>query len=267
MRNFFLFFFFLFFVVGTLAPLSLVSATCSLGASPLEMSANAKPGQTVEITWNLFNLRGDRATHVLIDKAEGADWEISYNPEAKTKQYEVSGIITDSLENFAMDKSEIVTTKPEPLPSGKLAYVAHPNSSLGYILVDKQMKISITLPENAEIGKEENFVFEAIGKCFGETGSVSASLATELKVKITPSTSYYEKPVQETTNQTSLGKQILNMISGEKQLSPVTMIASGFTLILVVIFIVLIIIARKKQIKKAVREEIKILTPGKKRKS
>jgi len=231
------------------------------------MTANAKPGQQVEITWNFFNLRGDRATHVLVNKTTGADWEIVYSPEAEIKKYEVSGILTDSSENFAMDKSEVVKIKPEPLPAGKLAYVVHPNSSEGFILVDKQMKILITIPENAKIGDKQDFVFEAVGKCFGETGAVSASLATELKVKITPSTSYYEKPVQETTNQTSLGKQILNMISGEKQLSPVTMIASGFTLILVVIFIVLIIIARKKQIKKAVREEIKILTPGKKRKS
>jgi len=262
MRNFFLFFFFLFFVVGTLAPLSLVSATCSLGASPLEMSANAKPGQTVEITWNLFNLRGDRATHVLIDKAEGADWEISYNPEAKTKQYEVSGIITDSLENFAMDKSEIVTTKPEPLPSGKLAYVAHPNSSLGYILVDKQMKISITLPENAEIGKEENFVFEAIGKCFGETGSVSASLATELKVKIIPTTEYYEKPVGEESKVTSLGKKIVDLFDNVK---PVYMITTGVTLILLIVFVVLIVLARRKQIEREVRKEAKILGISRKR--
>jgi hypothetical protein len=47
------------------------------------------------------------------------------------------------------------------------------------------MKILITLPENAKIGEKETFVFTALGRCFGETGSVSASLATELKVHIT----------------------------------------------------------------------------------
>jgi len=233
-----------------------VSAACSLGASPLEMSANAKPGQTVEIAWNFFNLRGDRPTHVLISKDSGADWQITYNPIAENKSYEVSGIITNSLENFAMDKSEIVMTKPEPLPSGKVAYVVHPNSSLGYILVDKQMKILITIPDDAEIGKAENFVFEALGKCFGETGTVSASLATELKVKITPSTEYYEKPVGETASVGSLGKKIVNLFDNVK---PVYMITIGLTLILLIVLVVLVVLARRKQIARGVKEEAKIL--------
>ncbi len=261
MKTFFSFFLFSFiFLVGTLAIVPLVSAACSLGASPLEMSANAKLGQTVEITWNFFNLRGDRPTHVLISKSGGADWEISYSPEAEIKQYEVSGIMQDSFENFAMDKSEIIKIKPEPLPSGKVAYVVHPNSSEGYILVDKQMKILITIPENAEIGKQEEFVFEAIGKCFGETGSVSASLATELKVKITPTTEYMKKEV--TTS--NLGKKIANLFSGE-QIKPVYMISTGITLILLIVFIVLVVLVRRKKIARGIKEEAKILGVSRKK--
>lgn len=239
----FVFFLFLFFLVGTLAPLSLVSATCSLGASPLEMSARAKPGQTVEIAWNILNLRGDRPTHVLVSKDSGADWDITYEPEAHTEQYEVSGILTDSNENFAVPKSVIVTEKPE----GKI-YVAHPNASLGYILVDKQIKIFVEVPENAEIGKQEEFVFTALGKCFGETGSVSASLATELKVKITPTLEYYEKPYEPEaeTKTTSIGRKILDLISEPSQMSPVTMIATGTSLILIIVLIVLVIVMRGK---------------------
>ena len=263
MKTFFSFFLFSFiFLVGTLAIVPFVNAACSLGASPLEMSARAKPGQTVEITWNLFNLRGDRPTHVLISKDSGLDWDISYSPEAETKQYEVSGIITNSLENFAMDKSEIVMTKPEPLPSGKVAYVVHPNASLGYILVDKQIKIYIEIPENAKIGKQEEFVFTALGKCFGETGSVSASLATELKVKIIPTTEYYEKPVGEESKVTSLGKKIVDLFDNVK---PVYMITTGVTLILLIVFVVLIVLARRKQIEREVRKEAKILGISRKR--
>lgn len=251
-KIFFIFIFFIFFIFlfG-----SLVSAICSLGASPLEMQARAKPGQIVEITWNFFNLRGDRATHVLVSKTEGADWEISYEPEAGIKQYEVSGMITDSNENFAMDKSEVVTIKPEPLPEGKVAYVVHPDSSLGYILVDKQIRISIEVPEDAEIGKEEEFVFEAIGKCFGETGSVSASLATELKVKITPTTDYYEKPV-----------------TGEKEkgISKLTgaVIGGGATGIFVVTILILLIVVLAllvKLKKRKIRSKGKTRNIGKKK--
>lgn len=193
-KLFFIFYFFLIFLflVGAIAPS--VSAICSIGASPLEMTANAKPGQTVELAWNIINLRGDRPTHVLISQTEGPNWKVEYNPEASIVEYEVAGILTETEETFAVPQSEVVKEKPDKLPSGKLAYIAHPNVSEGYILVDKQVKIYIEIPENAEIGKLEEFVFTAKGSCFGETGAVSASLATELKVKILPVTEYYEKP-------------------------------------------------------------------------
>ncbi len=247
-------FFILFFIflVGTLAifQFPFVSATCSLGASPLEMSAKAKPGQVVEITWNFFNLRGDRPTHVLVSKISGPDWKITYEPKPEIKQYEVSGIVTDSEENFAMDKSEIVKEKPVPLPEGKVAYIVHPNSSKGYVLVDKQMKIYIEVPDEVKIGKQEEFVFEAVGKCFGEIGTVPASLATELKVKIIPTLKYYEKPVGEESKLKSLGRKIVGLISEPSMASPVTMITTGMTLILFIIFVILLIIARGKKKKK-----------------
>jgi hypothetical protein len=230
----------------------IVSATCSLGASPLEMTANAKPGQIVEIKWNFFNLRGDRPTHVLVSKSEGPDWKVEYEPKAEIKQYEVSGVITDSEENFVMSRSEIVQERPEILPSGKKAYIVHPDSSKGYILVDEQMKIYITIPDNAEIGKQEDFVFEALGKCFGETGAVSASLATELKVNIRTTTEYYEKPLEEEVKEEEIGKKFISLFSGGgEELSQVHMIITGTTLILAIIFIVLLVIAKGKFEKKA----------------
>lgn len=209
------------------------------------MKAQAHPGQTVEIEWNFFNLRGDRPTHVLISKSEGPNWNIIYSPESELKGYEVSGIIQEIKENFAMPKSEIVSEKPEKLPTGKLDYIVHPNSNKGYILVDEQMKILIEIPENAEIGKQQEFVFEALGSCFGEQGAVSASLATELKVILTPSTEYYEKPLDETSSVRNLGQKIANLFDNEVE--PVYMIGTGTTLILVIVFVVMIILASKRK--------------------
>ena len=231
----FLFFFFI-FIVGLLP---LANASCSLGASPLAMSAEAEPGQKVEIGWNVFNLRGDRPTHVLISKSKGPDWKIDYEPQAEMKQYEVSGIVKNSTENLVIEKSEIVKEKP----SGD--YVVHPNSSKGYIKIKRQQKIYVSIPEDAEIGKTKDFVFTGVGKCFGQTGAISASVATELKVSITPVEEYYEKPVG--TNSESIGQKFVDAISKGSKIKPAYMIMIGITLILFIVFIILVLLSMRSK--------------------
>lgn len=238
MKIFDLFFLFFLFLVGTLAIINsdFVYASCSIGASPLEMSAKARPGQTVEVAWNLFNLGGDRPSHVLVTKSSGPDWSIAYIPRAENKSYDISGISQSIFENFAIDKSPIVSAKPV---SG--VYVVHPNASLGYIVVENIMKIRITLPEDADIGEQQNFIFTALARCFGESGAVTASVATELKVHITPSTDYYESAV----DSRNVGRKIIDFFSS-RSTSPGVVIGGGFTLILTIVFIVLVVMARKK---------------------
>jgi len=262
--NFFIFSFLLIFLVGTFAIVPFVYAACSLGANPLHANANAKPGQTVEVVWNFYNLYGDRTTHVLVSKSEGADWEISYEPNLHEAQYEVSGVIEIIEENLFLEKKDVVLKVPDNFSIGEI-YLKHPKEE-GYIPA-KQLKIFIKVPENAELWKDYKFVFNGNGKCFSEPGTVIPGIATQLEVNIRTTTEYYEKPYEEkeTSNQTSLGKKIISLFSGEKQLSPVTMIATGTSLILLIIFVVLVILARRKAIKKGVKEEIKILKPSAKK--
>ena len=216
---------------------SFVNASCSIGASPLEMSASAKPGQIVEINWNIFNLEGDRATHVLISKSSGPNWGISYTPAPSNKTYDVSGVIQSIMENFAIDKSAIVKSKPSGL------YVVHPNASEGFIVIDKPMKILISLPSDAKIGETQDFVFTALGSCFGDSGAVTASVATELKVHITPSLGYYEKPVEDDTNQTSF----LSGLFSSKMQNPALIVAIGSTLVLIIVLILLFVFLIRKK--------------------
>ena len=68
-KNFLLFVIFSVFLL--LVNFPLLSAACSLGANPLSMEASAKPGQEVVGTWNLYNLYGDRTTHIIIEKIKG----------------------------------------------------------------------------------------------------------------------------------------------------------------------------------------------------
>jgi len=246
-RIFFLFFIFIFiFLVGTLAFSNLVSAGCSLGVNPLHVNANVQPGGTVVVKWNFYNLYGDRTTHVSVSKTGGPNWKISYEPELHEEQYEVSGVVESIEENLAVEKRDIV---PEKGSEEGWVYLKHPNEK-GYILA-KELKIYIEVPETTELWKNYKFIFKANGNCFSEPGTVPVSGGAQLEVKITPTTSYYEKPYGEKeTIVKSLGRKIVGLISEPSQMNPVTMIISGMTLILFIIFIILLIIARGKKKKR-----------------
>ncbi|MFH1947219.1 MAG: hypothetical protein ABIJ23_03635 [Candidatus Magasanikbacteria bacterium] len=174
----------------------LVSAACSLGANPLSMNARALPGQTVEVTWNLYNLHGDRTTHVKVNIIEApSDWEISFEPELHEARYEVMRSIETIEENVALEPEDVVINKPEIITKG-IDYVKHPKQE-GYILV-KPVKINIKVPENAELWRDYNFVFEAQGNCFMEPGAVLPAVATQLELNVkTISETFTEEPVEE----------------------------------------------------------------------
>src|SRR4030042_5133861 len=101
------FFIFLFFYS------SFVSASCSIGTTPLGMGAQAKPGQEVMVTWNFYNLYGDRITHITVNKISGPDWETRYDPSLHEEQYDISGVITNQTENLAIENNPIVLEIPE----------------------------------------------------------------------------------------------------------------------------------------------------------
>lgn len=182
------FFVFLFFCS------SFISASCSLGATPLGMGAEANPDQEVLIIWNFYNLYGDRMTHIIVDKINGPDWEIKYDPPLHEEKYDISGVITSKTENLAIENNSVVLTIPENPPKD-IIYIKHPNQE-GYIPA-KQIKIYIKIPEDAEIWQNYRFTFEAKGDCFSEPGAVIPAIATQLNVDVTPKGEFYEKSVKE----------------------------------------------------------------------
>lgn len=174
--------------------IAFVKAACSLGANPLSMDARAIPGQTIVAVWNLYNLYGDRTTHIKINKIKGPDWQVSFEPELHEASYDVAGAIQTIEENLALERTDVVKTKPEVILEGT-DYVKHPKEE-GYILV-KPVKIYIKVPENAELWKNYAFSFEAVGNCFMEPGAAMPSIATQLELNVkTISGKYYEEPVK-----------------------------------------------------------------------
>lgn len=185
---------FIAFVSFLLLP-GIVEAACSIGANPLSMDARAVPGQIVIATWNLYNIHGDRITHVKVSAVEPLPgWEISFEPELHNATYNVTGVLQIIEENVGLEPSSVVEAVPEPIPEG-MDYVRHPGGE-GYIPV-KPVKIYVEVPEDAELWKDYNFTFEALGNCFMEPGAVVPAIATqlELNIKIISGEGYFEEGV------------------------------------------------------------------------
>jgi len=185
----------IFFILALLI-FPFVSASCSLGANPLSININAKPGQEVMINWNFYNLYGNRITHVVVNKLEGPDWKIRYDPEIHEAKYDISGVVEKVQENLALENNQVVLEIPYNLQEG-INYVKHPNQD-GYIPV-KTVKIYITIPEDAKLWKNYDFVFESKGSCFSEPGAVIPAVATKLKLSIKTTTTFYETPIANET--------------------------------------------------------------------
>jgi len=246
-------FFMLLFSLGS------ISASCSLGANPLSMEAGAKPGQEVVGTWNLYNLYGDRSTHIVIEKIEGPDWEISFTPDIHQASYEVSGIVQTIDENVALEESSVVLEIPENPPAG-LDYVKHPNQD-GYIPV-RPIKIFITIPEDANIGQNYEFVFEAKGSCFTGPGAVIPGVSTQLNFGVKPTTDFYEKPiinyedikVKDETPKAPEETDLVGITSITGGAIGANALATGAltltTLILILVILVLVSVTRKQKLNK-----------------
>ena len=185
----------IFSLVGLfLLVLSVTKASCSLGATPLSASAQAMPGQTVEVTWNLYNLYGDRPTHVVLSVTSDVDWNYWIEPELHEVTYNVSGVLITTSENLAIPPRPVVTYKPSTIAAGE-DYIKHPSKD-GYIPVST-VKIYIEVPENATLWETHKFTITAQGNCFTiPPGTVIPAVSTSLDVNLqVVSQEYYEELV------------------------------------------------------------------------
>jgi hypothetical protein len=212
-----------------------VSASCSLGATPLGMGAEAKPGQEVMVTWNFYNLYGDRMTHIIISKISGPDWEIRYDPVIHEENYNISGVIISKTENLAVENSSVTLKIPENSPEG-ISYVKHPNKE-GYIQVNP-VKIYIKIPEDAKLWQDYEFSFEVKGSCFTDPGTVIPAIATQLRVDIIPKGDFYEKVAYE-EKKGGIFSGITGGVIGSS--SVITNIFAATTILLLIILLVLLI--------------------------
>jgi len=167
--------------------------SCGFGATPLTARAAAIPGQKVVITWNLYNMYGDRKTHILLSYSSDVNWEVTIEPSLRNVSYELPAGIVTIEENLALDPLPAVEYKPEIIPYG-VSYVKHPNADL--FIPAKVVTFTIQVPPNAKIGESHKFHFTAKGSCFTGAGTVIPSLELGLDVSVdVVSPEFYEREV------------------------------------------------------------------------
>jgi len=237
------------FIVSLILFTQFASASCSLGANPLSMDLSAKPGQEVMVSWNLYNLYGDRTTHVAISKVAGPDWKIRYEPALQEQKYNISGIIEKVMENVALENMQVVPEIPSILPAG-VSYVKHPKEA-GYIPV-RAVKIYVTIPKDAKLWETSKFEFEAKGTCFSEPGAVVPAVATKLNLNIRATTDFYEAPVTNVTEEKPGVVSITGAIIGTNLLPGILLLV---TLVLLLVLYLLIRIKRRLRTKRKSKKE------------
>ncbi len=160
----------------------IVQAACSIGANPLNVNAKAVPGQNVKITWNLYNIHGDRITHVVVGAVNLPDgWGVAYSPELHDAAYNVSGVLHTVEENVGLEPAGVVDAVPANPPGG-VDYVRHPQGD-GYIPV-RPVGITLAIPDDVSIGDNYKIEFEATGNCFTGAGAAVPGIATKLNVNV-----------------------------------------------------------------------------------
>ncbi len=174
-----------------------VYAACSLGATPLSVSAKAKPGNIVEVTWNLYNMYGDRSTHVNVTLSGTEGWEYTITPALYDYTFSISGTERSVTANMFLLPKPAVDVYPGIIATGE-DFIQHPFNQNTYIPVST-VKILITVPGDAEIYQTKTLQAIAKGMCFGETtGTLQTQVSTQLDITIeTVSVEYYEELILE----------------------------------------------------------------------
>jgi hypothetical protein len=167
----------------------------NLGTMQADKTLFIEPGGTGVAKLYFFNIHGNRVTHVkLYVTSAPPGWEIRIEPELKTRQFEVSGIIVNSTENLYIEPSKPVPEVPESVPEG-VEYITMGGVE-GYVPA-KVARIIITVPEDEPLGKTYKISIEAIANWFGQAGTVTFSQARSFSYSITTVSHVYTEKLVE----------------------------------------------------------------------
>ncbi len=174
--------------------LSPTFALCNFGTMQPALVYSAVPGATLEAKVYIYNLYGDRITHVKVSSVSVPEgWTYSFEPEASYVTYSISGQETQIYENLAVEPMGQTndTSKYEGVE-----YLQSP-SVMGMYIPAKVIKMKLDVPSNVPLWKTYDFSFTLDGWCLADQpGSVSTlqQRTFDFRVK-TVALEFYEQRV------------------------------------------------------------------------
>jgi hypothetical protein len=116
-----------------------------------------------------YNIDGNRITHVTLEVSQApANWQVAVQPPRGETQVEVNGQPVTVTENLYVEPSEASSVEIKDIPEGM---VCIPVSQRGYALA-KEAKLIVRVPDDEEIGMQQEIVVTATARWLGQGGAV-----------------------------------------------------------------------------------------------
>ena len=191
----------------------------NFGTMQQTKSIFVEPGQTAVAKIFVFNVHGNRPTHVKVDVVQAPEgFTVEILPEMHTTEYNVSGVIMPSQENLVVDpvdKDSLPQQKPETAEEG-VEWITM--GGIDGFVPAKVIIVRVTADEGLPLWEDHEFTVSAIANWFDvrETGPVGIGQARDFSFTVrTITTEYSEEVVLPTP--TPIALPSIEAMSGEAQ--------------------------------------------------
>lgn len=156
-------------------------------------SVTIEPGNAAMTQLYFYNIYGNRVTHVVLSVGEAPQgWDVKIEPPLHVETVNVSGILTNVTENLYVEPSQTVQEKPTVVGKG-MEYI-RAGGVQGFI-PSKVVKIIITAPKDAPLGKSYNLRIDAVASWLGQSGTASVTQERSFSYTITTLSKTYTEEV------------------------------------------------------------------------
>jgi len=167
---------------------------CNFGTMQPVLAYSTTLGSTVTSKIYLYNLYGDRITHVVVKSFNAPEgWNVTFEPAKDDYLYSIPGGTTSILENLGVEPMGR-TNNTEEIEG--VEYIVDP-VNVGYYIPAKPLVLRIQVPRDADLWKTYDVLFTLTGWCTADSpGSVAVTQERDFSIRIrTVALEYFEQRV------------------------------------------------------------------------
>ncbi len=211
--------------------------TYNFGTMQAEKAINIEPGQSHTANIYVYNIYGNRITHVKFSVASAPEgWDVRLDPGLHTVTTNISGELISVEENLFAEPTDTLPAKPDSPPEG-VEYLEA--GGVDGFIPAKVLNVVITPPKSAGLGESHTITINAKATWLGQGGMVILSQDRNFDFTVR---TMQEKFTEEIVLQTEAP-----VASGAGGESPLKFVAMGAgAVILILLILGYIVIALKK---------------------